>query len=52
MKPLATFFEVQAAEADHKYVQIDNTIVRVRQHSAGVKKVVVAKKVLVAPVEV
>ena len=33
------------AEVDHKYVQIDNNIVRVRQHSAGVKIVITAEKI-------
>ena len=31
-------FDIYAAEADHKYAQIDSTIVLVRQHSAGLKK--------------
>ena len=31
-------FEVLAAEADNEYAQIDSTIVRAHQHSAGAKK--------------
>ena len=44
-------FDIYAAEADHKYAHIDSTIVRARQHSAGVKKVIAATKVSVAPVK-
>ena len=45
-------FEVLAAVADNKYAQIDSTIVRAHQHSAGAKKVIVPKNVSVAPAEV
>jgi len=42
-------FEVLAAEADNEYAQLDSTIVRAHQHSAGAKKVIVPKNVSVAP---
>jgi len=45
-------FEVLAAEADNEYAQIDSTIVRAHQHSAGAKKVIAPKNVLVTPAEV
>ena len=45
-------FEVLAAEADNEYAQIDSTIVRAHQHSAGAKKVIAPKNVSVAPAEV
>ena len=45
-------FEVLAAEADNEYAQIDSTIVRAHQHSAGAKKVCVPKNVSAAPAEV
>ena len=45
-------FEVLAAEADNEYAQIDSTIVRAHQHSAGAKKVIALKNVSVAPAEV
>ena len=45
-------FEVLAAEADNEYAQLDSTIVRAHQHSAGAKKAIVPKNVSVAPVEV
>ena len=45
-------FEVLAAEADNEYAQIDSTIVRAHQHSAGAKKVIALKNVSVASVEV
>ena len=44
-------FDIYAAETNHKYAHIDSTIVRARQHSAGVKKLIAAKKVSVAPVK-
>ena len=44
-------FDIYAAEADHKYAHIDSSIVRARQHSAGLKKVIAATKVSVAPVK-
>ena len=40
-------FEVLAAEADNEYAQIDSTIVRAHQHSAGAKKVI--PECIVAP---
>ena len=45
-------FEVLAAEADNEYAQLDSTIVRAHQHSAGAKKVTTIKKVSAAPAEV
>ena len=45
-------FGVLAAEADNEYAQIDSTIVRAHQHSAGAKKVIAPKNVSVAPAEV
>ena len=45
-------FEVLAAEADNEYAQIDSTIVRAHQHSAGAKKGIALKNVSVAPAEV
>ena len=45
-------FEVLAAEADNEYAQLDSTIVRAHQHSAGAKKAIVPKNVSVTPVEV
>ena len=45
-------FEVLAAEADHEYAQIDSTIVRAHQHSAGAKKLIAPKNVSVALAEV
>ena len=45
-------FEVLAAEADNEYAQIDSTIVRAHQHSAGAKKGIAPKNVSVAPMEV
>ena len=45
-------FEVLAAEADNEYAQIDSTIVRAHQHSAGAKKGIAPKNVSVVPVEV
>jgi transposase len=45
-------FEVLAAEADNESAQLDSTIVRAHQHSAGAKKAIAPKNVSVAPVEV
>ena len=45
-------FEVLAAKADNEYAQIDNTIVRAHQHSAGAKKGIAPKNVSVSPAEV
>ena len=42
-------FKVLAAEADNEYAQIDSTIVRAHQHSAGAKKGITPKNVAVAP---
>jgi transposase len=44
-------FEILAAEAGNEYAQIDSTIVRAHQHSAGAEKVIAPKNVSVAPVE-
>ena len=47
-------FEVLAAEADNGYAQIDSTIVRAHQHSAGAKKGIAPNNinVSVAPAKV
>ena len=45
-------FEVLSAKADKEYAQLDSTIVRAHQHSAGAKKVIAPKNVSVTPVEV
>jgi transposase len=40
-------FDALSSEADNEYAQIDSTIVRAHQHSAGAKKVPAIKSVLV-----